>query len=158
MVWSWGPAFLCGCQTRLVCARISTRPTGCGSFQSSIGLEGLSTRHLGNPSEGKKCLSFASHHFRFTCRMGKQTVQVYLNKHLLKVSPSYTHPSGETSTCLCIHSMYDRCMKLLQCSTKEPVTTGKQSSKELNTMFYHMLKTYRPVPQLLQYFFKETNA
>lgn len=61
VVWSWGPACLYGCQIQPVCARISTRPTGCGSFRSSIGHEGLSTRRLGTPIERIFFLSLVYH-------------------------------------------------------------------------------------------------
>lgn len=139
MVWSWGPAFLYGCQTRPVCARISTHPTGCGSFQSSIGLEGLSTHHLGSPIGIFFFLSLVSHyhfslHIVWGSRSQKQIVKVYLNS-FCKSHPSclFLHPSLWWNVYIFVYT-YVRYMRLhgwwmpytLQYFMQEQVRTRKE--------------------------------
>lgn len=143
VVWSWGPACLYGCQIQPVCARISTRPTGCGSFRSSIGHEGLSTRRLGTPIERFfffLALFITAVYMQHGKTNSLSVLEQIASRSLTLPASSDTHPSGVTSACLCICivASCNYCGCTLSYFVQEQVRTVKKNpgKQALNELFY----------------------
>lgn len=117
VVWSWGPVCLGGCQTQPVCARTSTRPAGCGSFQSSTGHGCLSTHRPVTPVERGVFLFF-----------------VFLNWALFFIVVYIKHPERSSTRSLSKPQPSSSLCDTLQCNKHKLWTlTG---SKRVTDLFH----------------------